>query len=154
MNLYLVQHAKALSKEVDPERSLSDQGRREAHKVTMFIQPLGITVDYLWHSPKARAAQTADILAEAVAVRLERSVRADLGPNDDVSAFKSQLDSTDADIMVVGHMPFLGKLTSLLLAGDPSADMVAFTQAGVVALGRHDEGNWQLLWMITPQMVP
>ena len=32
MKLYLVQHAKAASKEVDPERSLTEQGLKDIHK--------------------------------------------------------------------------------------------------------------------------
>ncbi|GAH16692.1 unnamed protein product, partial [marine sediment metagenome] len=40
MKLYLVQHAKAASKEQDPQRPLIQEGRGELQKVTEFIKPL------------------------------------------------------------------------------------------------------------------
>ena len=66
MNLYLVQHGKAVAKEVDPDRSLTGQGRVEVKKVAAFIERLNLTVGWVWHSGKTRAAQTARILAEVV----------------------------------------------------------------------------------------
>ncbi len=48
MKLYLVQHAKAAPKEIDPERALTERGRQELRKVAAFIQPLNLSVDYLW----------------------------------------------------------------------------------------------------------
>ena len=68
MKLYLVQHAKAASKETDPERSLTEEGLRDIRKVAEFIKPLDLSVDYLWHSGKNRAQQTAEILADVVKV--------------------------------------------------------------------------------------
>jgi len=55
MKLYLVQHAKASSKEVDPQRPLSDQVRRDIEKVAAFIKPSNLCVEHLWHSTKERA---------------------------------------------------------------------------------------------------
>jgi len=46
MKLYLVQHAKAASKEVDPERPLTEEGHRDIQKVAAFIRPLNLCVDY------------------------------------------------------------------------------------------------------------
>ncbi len=66
MKLYLVQHAKAASKQADPQRPLTEEGRRDIQKVASFIRPLGLGLDYLWHSGKKRAAETAEILAEAL----------------------------------------------------------------------------------------
>ncbi len=37
MKLYLVQHGKALSKEADPQRPLSEEGIREVKKMAEFI---------------------------------------------------------------------------------------------------------------------
>ena len=57
MKLYLVQHAKAASKDVDPQRSLTDEGRRDVKKIAALIRPLKLSVDVLWHSgPNRRSA--------------------------------------------------------------------------------------------------
>jgi len=152
MKLYLVQHAKAASEQVDPQRPLTEEGRSEIQKVAAFIKPSNLCVDYLWHSGKKRAAQTAEILAEAIKIKKTQTARNGLGPTDDVKAFKDELVST-GDIMLVGHLPFLSKLTSLLLAGSESANTVAFKNAGIVCLNRSEGNQWQIDWIIIPELL-
>jgi phosphohistidine phosphatase len=114
MKLYLVQHAKAVSKEVDPQRPLTEEGLRDLQKIASFIKPLNLSIDYLWHSQKKRAIQTADILAEVIEIKQSRTERSDLGPNDDVARLTNEIGSLEHDIMIVGHLPFLSKLASLI----------------------------------------
>jgi phosphohistidine phosphatase len=153
MKLYLVQHAKAASKEVDPQRLLTAEGRRDMQKITVFIKPLQITVDNLWHSGKTRAQQTAEILAEVIAVENEMTAYDGLAPNDDVQIVKDSIISAGKDLMIVGHMPFVAKLASLLLTGSESSGTVAFRQGGIVCLNCENQNLWQIEWMITPELI-
>ncbi len=153
MRLFLVQHAKAASNQADPERPLTEDGRRDIQKVAAFIKPLNVSVDYLWHSGKKRAAQTADALADVVEVRTETTARGGLAPNDDVTVIKNEIEAAQHDIMLVGHLPFLSKLASLLLTGSESASAVAFKNGGIVCLDRCDENQWRLNWMIIPELL-
>ena len=154
MKLYLVQHGKAVSKEQNPERPLSPEGQHEVQKVAEFIKPLGITVDYLWHSDKKRAIQTAEILAETIKVNKEQSIHSGLGPNDDVTVLEEEIALSKCDIMVVGHLPFLGKLASLLLASSESAVVIKFKNAGIVCLNYDSQTGWQTEWIVTPEIIP
>ena len=153
MKLYLVQHAKAASKEEDPERGLSEEGRREIRKVAAFVKRFALGVDCLWHSGKKRAAQTVEVLGEAINVKEGTAGRDGLGPNDDVTVLTDELASTQKDIMIVGHLPFLSRLASLLLAGSEWANTVAFKNAGIVCLERSEDNRWQIDWMVTPELV-
>jgi phosphohistidine phosphatase len=153
MKLYLVQHAKAASEQQDPQRSLTQEGRRELQKVTEFIKPLNLSIDYLWHSEKKRAIQTAELLAEAIEIKKTKAVHERLGPTDDVAILKDELSTAADDIMIVGHLPFLNKLASLLLAGCESAETVAFKNAGIIALVRSEGNQWQIGWMVTPEIL-
>jgi phosphohistidine phosphatase len=153
MKLYLVQHAKAASKDVDPQRPLTDEGRRDIEKVAAFIERLSLRPDVVWHSGKKRAAQTAETLAEILGAKTKPVAREGLAPNDDVTTIRDELASTRHDVMIVGHLPFLGKLVSLLLTGDESAGVVAFRQGGIVCLEQSAENQWQLAWMITPEIL-
>jgi phosphohistidine phosphatase len=56
--------------------------------------------------------------------------------------------------MIVGHQPFLGKLSSLLLTGYESAGPIAFHNGGVLCLGRTADNRWQVEWLVTPELVP
>ena len=153
MKLYLVQHAKAASKQADPLRPLTKEGRRDIQKVASFIRPLGLGLDYLWHSGKKRAAETAEILAEALEINKTQAARDGLGPNDNVAALRSELASAEQDVMIVGHLPFLSKLASLVLGGSESANTAAFKQGGIVCLRRGEEEQWQIDWMVTPELL-
>jgi phosphohistidine phosphatase len=153
MKLYLVQHAKAASEQVDPQRPLTEEGYSEIQKVAAFIKPLNLCVDHLWHSGKKRAAQTAEVLAEVIRISKTQTAHEGLGPTDDVTALKDELVSATEDIMVVGHLPFLSKLTSLLLAGSESANMVAFKNGGIVCLERSEKNQWQIDCVITPELI-
>jgi len=154
MRLYLVQHAKAASKETDPQRPLTEEGHRDIQKVAAFIKSLNLFVDYLWHSGKKRAVQTSEFLAEVVKINEAQIIHDGLGPNDDVTALKDELISARQDIMIVGHLPFLAKLASLLLTGHESSNTVAFKNAGIVCLDYSDDNQWQLRWMIVPALLP
>jgi len=153
MKLYLVQHAQAELKDVDPQRPLTEQGRRDIRKIAAFIKPLNLAVDYLWHSGKKRAEQTAEALAEVVGIRKDTSTREGLAPNDDVREVKKEIEAARQDTMLVGHLPFMSKLASLLLTGSKSAGTVAFRQGCIVCLECSNESQWQIDWMITPELL-
>jgi phosphohistidine phosphatase len=153
MKLYLIQHAKAVSEDENPERPLSEQGRRDIQKVADFIKSLNLSVDYLWHSTKTRAIQTAEVLADVVKVNKDKIERDGLAPNDDVTAIKDELVSAQQDTMIVSHLPFVSKLASLLLTGRESAGIVAFRQGGIVALNSSEPNHWQIEWMVTPELL-
>ncbi len=150
MKLFLVQHAKAASEEIDPERPLTEEGRRDIQRVASFIESVNLSVDYLWHSGKTRARQTAEVLAEVITVGSEIAAHDGLAPNDNVKAIKDQIASAQNDIMIVGHMPFVAKLASLLLTGSEFSGTIAFKQGSIVCLNYSDECKWQVEWMITP----
>jgi phosphohistidine phosphatase len=152
MKLYLLQHAKAASKDIDPARSLTEEGLRDIQKIAAFIKPLNLSVDYLWHSGKKRARQTTDFLAEVVAINKEHTARDGLAPNDDVKAIENQIMSLKQDIMIVGHLPFLPKLASLLLTGRDLSETVAFRNAGILCLNYNDN-QWRLDWLIIPEIL-
>ena len=152
MKVYLVQHGNALAKDVDPDRPLSEEGIRDVEKIAAFIKPLNLSISSIWHSGKTRAGQTADILAGAVKSSEGVTQHDCLSPNDDVTKIKDELTGSKQDIMIVGHLPFLSRLASLLISGSTEKEVVAFKQGGIVCLQADDRINFQLGWMITPQL--
>lgn len=147
MRLYLVQHGKALSKDENTQRPLSDVGRQESEKIAAFLKQRDIAIDLIWHSKKLRAAQTAQIISVSITTqRIEE--RDDLNPLDPVDKFPQELLDLNKDIMIVGHLPFLQKLSSLLLTGTQDKEPVSFANSGVVCLEHKEE--WNIYWDITP----
>lgn len=151
MRLYLVQHGEAYPEQVNSARPLTEKGREDVLKVAKFLEKADVEVDTIWHSTKTRAIQTAEILAQAVKAK-EIEQKEGLAPNDPATMLKDELVKREKDLMIVGHLPFLQKLASLLLTGSESQDLIAFCQGGVVCLELKPEG-WQIAWMITPELI-
>jgi phosphohistidine phosphatase len=153
MKVYLVRHGEAVSSESDPKRPLSEEGRADIRKVASFIKPMRITVEHIWHSGKLRAVQTAEIIAKSVAVTKDCSAHEGLGPNDDVSTIADEMETYNANLMLVGHLPFLAYLISLLVSGKETINVAALDAGSIACLNRSDPGRWQIEWMITPEIL-
>jgi phosphohistidine phosphatase len=153
MRIYLVQHGEAEPQDVDPDRHLTAKGARDVRKVAAFLEPLGLRLGVIWHSGKARAAQTADILGGAVAAAGGIVEREGLAPNDPVGPVRKALESATEDLMIVGHLPFLSRLASALLVDSEEAQVVAFQNGGVVCVERGGDGACSLRWMVTPELL-
>lgn len=154
MRIYLARHGKAFEKEVDPERPLTPEGVREVERVGMLLSGAGLAVPAVWHSGKARARQTAEVLAGYAAKDARLYARDDLSPKDDVKPIAAELRRRGENVMVVGHLPFLSKLASFLLTGDSDVEIVGLPSAGVVCLERGDRDTWQIIWLVTPEVSP
>ncbi len=154
MTLYLVQHAHARPKEEDPQRSLSDKGLADIQNLAAFLGVRGIHVSRILHSGKLRARQTAEALDEHLHPSDGISETDGLAPLDDPAVWAGRLADTNEDLMLVGHLPHLGKLAALLVTGNVDQPVVMFKPGGVVCLERDDEGRWSLRWMVVPEILP
>lgn len=152
MKVYLVQHAEALSEEQDPDRPLSDAGRRHAEQVARVAAELGVEVAEIRHSGKTRARQTAEIMGQALSPPQGVKAISGLSPLDHVGPVAEKLDRASEPVMLVGHLPFMERLAGQLLAGDAHRPVIGFTNAGIVCLERQDDGGWQAIWILTPEI--
>ena len=121
MFVYLVQHGQAKSKDVDPDRHLTEQGIKAVKTISTFLKTANLQVDVIWHSEKARAAQTAEILLKGVVSKKGIVQHDDLTPNADIEPVERELIKGNKNIMIVGHLPFLSKLASSMVVDDDSA---------------------------------
>lgn len=153
MKLYLVRHGEAMLKTIDPARPLSDKGRAQASKMAAFLKPQRIEVEAIWHSGRARALQTAEILLAAVSVREGILEHDGLAPNDPVKPLAKEVTKAPGDLVIVGHLPFLDRLASMLLTGDKGSEFVCFDEAAAACLERDEEGRWALQWLVAPVLV-
>jgi len=154
MYAYLIQHAEAKPEEEDPERSLTERGWHEARRVAGFLAgPAGVQVERIVHSGKTRARQTAEVLAEALRPRGGVHAADGLEPMADPQLWAARLQETEGDIALVGHLPHLARLASLLLCATPEREPVRFRYAGVACLERREFGAWSAGWMVIPAIL-
>ena len=71
---------------------------------------------------------------------------------DDPQRIAEVLSQSSDDVMMVGHLPHLQRLASLLLTEESEQNPVTFQNSGVVCLERNQDDSWSLRWAITPQL--
>ena len=154
MLLYLVQHAECKPEEEDPERSLTDNGFFHIRKTAHFMAGIRMKRPaQILHSGKKRAEQTAFVIKDTLHPPKGISAVKGLDPDDDPHAIMERLQKETAPLLLVGHLPNLKRLASLLLAGDGNKDLIDFKNAGVVCLKRDEGGQWSVEWAVTPDLL-
>jgi phosphohistidine phosphatase len=152
MRLYIIRHGDALDKEEDPKRPLSEEGVREIEAMAAVLAAWELTIDEAWHSGKARARQTAEIVAARMSPGPPLVETKDLKPEANPKAIRKDLEKAGKNVLVAGHLPHLERLCSLLLTGDADADVVDLPKGGTVVFD-HDNAGWVLRWMAFPEIV-
>ncbi len=100
------------------------------------------------HSGKTRARQTAEIWCGLLDTDGEQADA--LAPNDDPMIWVGRLTEEHNDLMLVGHLPHLSRLASLLLTDAADDPVIQFQQGGLVGLERTGTG-WVVEVVLPPQ---
>ena len=155
MDLYLMQHGQATSDAENPERPLTAAGRAAVQLVAARARAAGVRVGHCVHSGKLRAEQTADVLVSEIGAAASVEARPGLAPNDPVGTTAQWLRgvSEHQALALVGHLPFLDRLASLLVAGNEDAQVVRFRMGGLVKLEpKQDRDGFAVAWAIPPDL--
>lgn len=151
MNLYVIRHGEAFSGEEDPERKLTASGKEKVIKLGHFLNVAGINIQHIFHSTKARAQQTAEIIAKNYA-NTKPSVLACLEPESDIKTLIYAIDKVENNTLLVGHLPNLELLSNFLLTGNFNTSTIAFSPSSIACFKR--EGSfWILTWLIEPDLL-
>jgi phosphohistidine phosphatase len=152
MALYLIQHGKSLSKDQDPDQGLSAEGIAETERIANQAKDDGVTVSQIKHSVKARARQTAEIFAGALNPKQGMREVSGIKPLDDVAEYAANIDPVE-NIMLVGHLPFMERLTSFLIMGSIDKPVFKFQNSGIVCLDKDPEAQaWIIRWALMPKI--
>jgi phosphohistidine phosphatase len=148
--IYLVHHGDAVGPDVDPQRPLSSAGRAAVERLAARAAERGVKPVAIHHSGKLRARQTADAFLRACNPLAEFSAIRGLQPEDPAIWIRETLAHEERELMLVGHMPNLPRLLTLLVTGR-EAPLLEFPLHGLVAIeiardaaGEHIEERWRL----------
>jgi len=163
MNLYLIRHAAAAdrvefarTKRRDQERPLTAAGRKKMLANARGLRAVVPAFDVLLTSPYARAAETADILAQVFGGPRPEPLQA-LAPDgseEDVLAWLHDHRRLES-VGLVGHEPLLGTLLAWFVSGSPRP--VHELKKGEACMLAWDDapapGTAKLVWIATPKML-
>lgn len=101
----------------DEGRCLSLRGREQARAAGRALAPQCTQLTHVWTSPLVRAVQTTELMLAALAFDGIVETRDDLYPDSAPSSLLQALAKleSNADVLVVGHMPYMASLASELL---------------------------------------
>lgn len=163
MNLFLLRHGLAVDRskpgfKKDSDRPLTPKGKQRMWRVAEAMEEMDLEFDAILASPFIRAAQTAEIVAEAFELRKKLSTSEHLTPNGNPKLLLehiAQLKPAPKDVLLVGHEPYLGQLIGLLVAGNTNA-MIELKKGALCKLeietvrcGRCAN----LAWLLTPKQM-
>jgi len=146
-----MRHGKAEGNYDGEEPALTARGESEVNKIGAVLSSKKIQLDQIYHSGKLRARQTAEIVDSHLSGDIPINKKEGLKPNDPVSVIADKLSDESRNILVVGHLPFMAKLTSHLMAKTESDSTLSFRTASVACLEDTDSTGWSLVWFIFPE---
>lgn len=163
VQLSLLRHAHAGDpakwKGADADRPLSPKGRRQAERLAGFLVEHQLRPDHLVSSPKVRAVQTAEAVAQAFDLPIHQDGR--LGDPLDLATVDAILDdalggeraaSGPQRVMLVGHdLDFSDLLMEL--TGTPELIMRKGALARIDAPRPLRPGGGTLVWLVPPQLL-
>ena len=131
--LWIMRHGQAAPGHPDPQRALTEAGRREVARMAMWLAE---TLDeaqlarlQITASPYRRAQQTAAIVAEQLGKPVQELDL--ITPDDPVEPVIDWLQkhAMDSPWLLVSHMPLVGELTGRLVDGDARSNLPMPTAA-------------------------
>jgi phosphohistidine phosphatase len=155
VELLLVRHADAGDPAAypgpDDARPISAKGRRQAERLGAFLVDHGIRPDVILSSPKARAEQTARILAEALgmSVVLDERLASGFGTAELLELLAAHGDPRRP--MLVGHDPDFSDLASTLCGTD--VDLKKGALARIDFDGPPVAGSGRIRWLVPPDLL-
>lgn len=153
MLLDLVRHADAGDPMAwdgpDAARPTSDKGKKQSKRLGQHLRSIGYRTDAVITSPKLRAAETAEIVADSVDATVTEDDRL-AGPLDLETVDAILRDGGDPErAMLVGHDPDFSELLSVL-CGTAGVSMRKAALARIETDRPLHAGGGTLRWLIPP----
>jgi phosphohistidine phosphatase len=151
MKLYFFRHAEAeqgLSN--DFERRLTRLGSRRTETAAQVLLTLGIKPAHIYSSPRIRARQTAEILADALEMDVELEDGLDFGFDLDVVEQLAEGLDEGGEVMFVGHEPSMSEVVGDLIGGEVVMKKGGMARVDVTFFASPLEG--ELVWLIAPKV--
>ena len=156
MNLYILRHASAGVRRIDPvidaKRPLDKEGKEQCLLVARYLNALRLQFDVIVSSPLKRALQTASFVGTEVAYDSKILVSEAVSPSGKLSGFQALIGplSQHDNVLIVGHNPNLPEFVgSLICAPRPASIRM---RKGAIARIDCTQRPGQLIWLVDPRI--
>jgi len=161
MQLYIVRHGIAIDREdpkcpADPDRFLTEEGIEKTEEVAQGLAKISEAPDLMLTSPYVRAAQTAEIVADALHYAKQKIRKTDalLPVAEPQQLFRELAKNKDLSaVFVFGHAPNLDELLATAVGSKHSISALKKAGVALVELQRLVPPSGQLVWLATPKLL-
>lgn len=161
MQLYIVRHGIAIDREdpqcpAEAERYLTEEGVEKTKQVAKGVAALGVTGDLLITSPYVRAAQTAEIFADALDYARQKIRRNEmLLPGSEPTLLFRELarEKPASTVFLFGHAPHLDDVIAVALGSKKHLTSLKKAGVALIELKRIFPPMGVLAWLATPKML-
>lgn len=153
LKVLLARHGESTSTMENPQRPLAITGRQHAEQMASWLHGCGYDVEKVLHSSKLRARQTAKIFGNRLGIHAAHVREFDgINPHDAPEPIADLIDLESGSLLIVSHLPFLNRLASFMLTGDPHRLQFQFSDAGALVLAKVS-GGWRIEAVVGHQMI-
>jgi phosphohistidine phosphatase len=160
MNLYILRHASAGERRINPvidsKRPLDKEGKRHCLQLAHILNAMKVQFDLIASSPLKRSLQTASLVGTETGYEAPVLTSAALTPEATFPQFQALLHESRAyeNVLVVGHNPninsFLGQL--LVPVASPAGASVRLRKGSLARLSL-TRGPATLQWLLDARIV-
>lgn len=150
MKLYLLRHAHAEDGSGDDHtRRLTDEGVHYSTLLGRLLKKLEVQPKHIYTSPRVRALQTAEIVAKALNVQVEKREEVNFGFN--IPAIETLIKglSPNDEVMFVGHEPFFSSAVHDLTGGRAEMKKCGIAR---IDLTQTTPPRGELIWLLAPKL--
>jgi phosphohistidine phosphatase len=142
----------------DASRPLTAEGIKKTRQAAAGLARVIDPPDLILTSPKLRARQTADLVADAFGLQAQSLT--DLAAEAPDRILRKLHRYPQDTLLVVGHEPTFSRIVSLLCTTDPDADLLELKKAGCACVqldpapdSAPANPHARLLWLLTPAIL-
>jgi phosphohistidine phosphatase len=161
VNVFFLRHGEAGKRVAIPskdfERSLTQTGKDEIEDIARSLEKLGLDFDKIASSPLPRAHETAELVARVQRKPGKVELWDELKPEGnrlDLFRKLSKLKQ-DADILLVGHEPYLSNVVGEIISGNLASQIVlkkgGLAKVNITSFSPKPSG--ELRWLLTPGLL-
>ncbi len=157
MNLFVLRHASAGTKRVNPlidvKRPLDKEGKQQCVLLANYLNALNVQFDLIASSPLKRALQTASLVGTEMGYEAKILRAEALSPAGTVAEFQKLVNEWQKfdNVLVVGHNPNLPVLMGSLLAGSTKINIRL--RKGAIARIDLTRRPGTLSWLVDPRIL-
>lgn len=161
MDVFFLRHGEAGKRITIPsrdlERSLTTSGVAEIEEIAESMRDMDLEFDKIATSPLARALETAEIVSKIYKLPGKLEVWDELKPEGNRLDLYRRLSrlKQDADVLLVGHDPFITTVIGEIISGSLSAKIV-LKKGGLARVQINSftpRAAGELRWLLTPKQI-